>query len=59
MRRVFLSLVPLVLVASALAEEWEDAVVPMTWNDSAENWFRCWVKVPDHWTVMTGRSLWR
>jgi putative membrane-bound dehydrogenase-like protein len=59
MKTVLLSLVPLALVASALAEEWEDAVVPMSWNDSVQKWFRCWVKVPDHWTVMTGRSLWR
>ncbi|MEC9055164.1 MAG: hypothetical protein VX633_07645, partial [Verrucomicrobiota bacterium] len=56
---VFLSLVPFVLVAGALAEEWEGAAIPMTWSDSAQKWFRCWVKVPDHWTVMTGRSLWR
>ena len=60
MRRTFLSLVALSLGAGAwAAQEWEDAVVPVTWNDSVQKWFRCWVKVPDHWTVMTGRSLWR
>ena len=59
MKRALLSLVSLALVWGAEAQEWEDAAVPGTWNGSTEKWFRCWVKVPDHWTVMTGRSLWR
>jgi len=49
-------------VWTSVAEEeskWQVASVPSSWEGSAETWYRCRVKVPEHWTVLTGRSLWR
>ena len=39
--------------------EWALKSVPGEWKAGDPAWARCWVKVPGHWTVMTGRSLWR
>ena len=46
-------------IGVAEESQWEVTPVPSSWEGTSERWCRCWVKVPGHWTVMTGRSLWR
>ncbi len=47
------------LGAAAQDAAWQTAPVPGRWDEPGYAWYRCWVKVPDHWTVMTGRPLFR
>ena len=39
--------------------EWKPIGVPGPIDGEGEAWYRAWVKVPGHWTVMTGRPLYR
>lgn len=54
-------LVSILIIAGGLPSrgEWASAQMPLRWDGAAERWQRCWVKVPGHWTVMTGRPLFR
>lgn len=47
------------LLRAAENSPWTVASVPGAWSESGHAWYRCWVKVPGHWTVMTGRPLYR
>ncbi|NIP92789.1 MAG: dehydrogenase, partial [Akkermansiaceae bacterium] len=38
---------------------WMPIQVPGPREEAGVAWYRAWVKVPDHWTVMTGRPLYR
>lgn len=39
--------------------EWQGVEVPGPIEGEGDAWYRAWVKVPGHWTVMTGRPLYR
>jgi len=49
----------LFLFAASLGWAAETVRIPGTWEAGSPSWIRCWVKVPDRWTVMTGRPLYR
>lgn len=58
MRWRTLCLLPLFLFGVCLVSA-ETVRVPGAWEAESPSWIRCYVKVPDRWTVMTGRTLYR
>ena len=58
---VFFHILKLVVLISANAEI-IPAPVPGPWpgkeKENQLGTYRCWVKVPDHWTNASGRDLW-